>query len=334
MMSNKYRKIIISVLLLTITAVYMLTACSYTAKDRSYKVKETYRLKSSEGSKSLLMVDLPVGYGYQHIDGLAVNNVDKYSFEEKNGYQVLHAEIVGDGNERTIEIEYTVELLSGEQTWDMEKVDEYLQPGENVDSDNESIIEAALSLKVENDDYLTAKRISAFVTKTVKADRTSKVNAVTLPASKILEQKKGVCNDYANLTAAMLRAAGIPARPVSGLVFNNLKEAGDWSHAANSGSHAWVEFYAGGKWHFADPTWGNGYFDKADGYHLSYGTELVDISMDEYKAQFDEISKSMENEGFKIVASMTAPLKFEVWSNDKDAMVIPKVVVDEIKAEN
>lgn len=334
-MNNKYKKIsaVFVDFVLLLALVFTLTSCN-TAKDRSYKVNETYRLTCAEGSRSYLTVDLPISYGCQSVDGLTVNDADEYRFEEKDGFQVLHAEIIGDGNERTVDVSYTVKLLSGDQIWDMDNRDEYLKPNENVDSDNKNIIDAALSLKVENDDYLTAKQISAYVSKTVRSDTATKVNAKTLPASKILEQKKGVCNDYANLAAAMLRAAGIPARPVSGLVFNNLKEAGDWSHSANGGSHAWVEFYADGKWHFADPTWGNGYFDNPDGYHISYGTELVDISTDEYQAQFDDQMKIMESEGYKVIASMTAPIKFTVWSDDPETVVVPKVNAAEIKVRD
>ncbi len=214
------------VLLISLTAMLTLTSCNF-AKDRSYMVKETYRLVTCEGSSSYLAVDLPVSYGYQDIRGMTVKNADEYYFEKKDGYKVLQAVINGDGSERTVEITYTVELLGGLQTWDMEIGNDYLKSKGNVDSDNQSIVEAALRLKVENDDYLTAKKISSFVTKTIIADTSTKVNAETLPASKILEQKKGVCNDYANLTAALLRAAGVPARPVSGLVFNDLKEAAD-----------------------------------------------------------------------------------------------------------
>ncbi len=331
-MLNRFMKLIATILILSLVMIYTLTSCN-TAKDRSYQVKETYRLYLAEGSKAYLMVDLPVSYGYQSIDGLTVNNAEEYHFEQKDGYQILHAEVTGDGTEKTVEINYNVELFSGNHTWDMVSRDEYLKSYGNIDSDNQRITEQALSLKVENDDYLTAKKILAYVSKTVSFDKTATVNRKTLPASEILEQKTGVCTDYANLATAMLRAAGIPSKHISGLVYNDLKEASDWSHTASSGSHAWVEFYADGKWHFADPTWGILYFDNSDGYHLSYGTELVDVISDEYKVQFDDLVKSMEDEGYSIIGAMTAPLRFSAFSDDANTMIVPKATVEKLEEQ-
>ena len=330
MKQSRKMKSIAAVYLMSITLMLSLTSC-ITAKDKSYQVKETYRLYLAEGSKAYLMVDLPVSYGYQSIDGLTVNNADEYHFEQKDGYQILHAEVTGDGTEKTLEINYIVELFTGKHTWDMVNRDEYLKSYGNIDSDNQRIIEQALSLKVENDDYLTAKKILAYVSKTVSFDKTVTVNRKTLPASEILEQKTGVCTDYSNLATAMLRAAGIPSKQISGLVYNNLTEAVDWSHSAGRGSHAWVEFYADGKWHFADPTWGILYFDNSDGYHLSYGTELVDIGSDEYKVQFDDLAKTMEDEGYSIIGAMTAPLKFSAFSDDANTIIIPKATVERLE---
>ncbi len=79
---------------------------------------------------------------------------------------------------------------------------------------------------------------------------------LTWTASDILKSKKGICRDYANLTTALLRAAGIPAKAVNGLVLNDLTEPAEWMSSAQNGSHAWVEFYSDGEWHFADPAWG------------------------------------------------------------------------------
>jgi hypothetical protein len=55
----------------------------------------------------------------------------------------------------------------------------------------------------------------------------------------VLAKKTGVCEGYANLSAALLRAAGIPTRYVS----------------SNSLSHAWVQVYLDGAWEMLDTTW-------------------------------------------------------------------------------
>ncbi len=61
----------------------------------------------------------------------------------------------------------------------------------------------------------------------------------------------GVCQDFAHVTLALLRAAGLPARYVSGYL-HPAPEAGV-GETLTGESHAWVEFWAG-DWVAADPT--------------------------------------------------------------------------------
>jgi hypothetical protein len=103
--------------------------------------------------------------------------------------------------------------------------------------------------------------------------------------------------------------------------YRELKKSTDgWEHSASSGSHAWVEFYTDGKWHFADPTWGKGFFDDCDGYHISYGLEPM-IDEDVYIEKFEAI----EREGYQIPLSITAPFKVTFWSKSADVEVTPIV---------
>ncbi|MCR4396597.1 MAG: transglutaminase-like domain-containing protein, partial [Candidatus Saccharicenans sp.] len=61
---------------------------------------------------------------------------------------------------------------------------------------------------------------------------------VFAPASEVMRAKKATCAGYASLLAALLRAAGIPARYLMGLAYVN----GIW------GGHAWVEAWLEGQW--------------------------------------------------------------------------------------
>jgi transglutaminase-like putative cysteine protease len=64
---------------------------------------------------------------------------------------------------------------------------------------------------------------------------------------------QGVCQDLAHVTVALLRAAGLPARYVSGYLHPDAKaEPGS---TAVGQSHAWAEYWAGG-WRPLDPTSG------------------------------------------------------------------------------
>ncbi|MFT4199371.1 transglutaminase family protein [Gordonia sp. (in: high G+C Gram-positive bacteria)] len=77
--------------------------------------------------------------------------------------------------------------------------------------------------------------------------------------------RKGVCQDYAHITLAMLRSLGIPSRYVSGYL-HPLDNA-DIGEAVEGESHAWIEVWTGGWWGI-DPT--NNKF--IDDHHVSVGT--------------------------------------------------------------
>ncbi|HEY7592602.1 MAG TPA: transglutaminase family protein [Actinophytocola sp.] len=63
--------------------------------------------------------------------------------------------------------------------------------------------------------------------------------------------REGVCQDYAHLTLALLRAIGIPGRYVSGYL--HTKPDAKVGETVRGESHAWIEAWTGGWWGF-DPT--------------------------------------------------------------------------------
>ncbi|GAA4404846.1 transglutaminase family protein [Tsukamurella soli] len=65
------------------------------------------------------------------------------------------------------------------------------------------------------------------------------------------EERNGVCQDYAHLTLLLLRAAGIPARYVSGYLHPKPDAAVGTTVAGES--HAWIEAWTG-HWVGYDPT--------------------------------------------------------------------------------
>ena len=68
------------------------------------------------------------------------------------------------------------------------------------------------------------------------------VTDVRTPAAEAFALGRGVCQDYAHILIALLRACGIPARYVNGLMMG---------HGA---THAWVEVHDGRRWRGIDPT--------------------------------------------------------------------------------
>jgi transglutaminase-like putative cysteine protease len=76
---------------------------------------------------------------------------------------------------------------------------------------------------------------------------------VRTSAQEAWDKGQGVCQDMAQLTVALLRAAGLPARYVSGYLHPDV--AAEPGRTAVGQSHAWVEYWAG-SWIPLDPTSG------------------------------------------------------------------------------
>jgi transglutaminase-like putative cysteine protease len=70
-------------------------------------------------------------------------------------------------------------------------------------------------------------------------------------AQEAWDQGQGVCQDMAHVTVALLRAAGLPARYVSGYL--HADPSAEPGRTAAGQSHAWVEYWAG-SWFPCDPT--------------------------------------------------------------------------------
>ena len=72
------------------------------------------------------------------------------------------------------------------------------------------------------------------------------VTLASSPVDDVLEQGKGVCQDFTHLMIAVLRSFGVPARYVSGYIHRPNRE---------SQSHAWCEVWLPGLgWVGIDPT--------------------------------------------------------------------------------
>lgn len=82
------------------------------------------------------------------------------------------------------------------------------------------------------------------------------VTDVSTPLSKVLRERKGVCQDFAHLMLSILRHNGIPARYVSGYIEPIDPTKSDASELVGAAaSHAWVEVnLPDGRWWGLDPT--------------------------------------------------------------------------------
>ena len=70
----------------------------------------------------------------------------------------------------------------------------------------------------------------------------------------LFDQRRGFCEHYASSFVVLLRAAGIPARVVTGYQGGEINPTGGYLIVRQSDAHAWAEALIGGMWHRFDPT--------------------------------------------------------------------------------
>ncbi|HVE51291.1 MAG TPA: DUF3488 and transglutaminase-like domain-containing protein [Casimicrobiaceae bacterium] len=70
----------------------------------------------------------------------------------------------------------------------------------------------------------------------------------------LFDSRRGFCEHYASAFAVLLRAAGIPARIVTGYQGGEVNPRGNYLIVRQSDAHAWVEAIVDGAWQRFDPT--------------------------------------------------------------------------------
>lgn len=138
---------------------------------------------------------------------------------------------------------------------------EYLKTSILIESDNPAIVARAKEIAGgETDAYAAAKKVVAWVGRTMKKDYGASADRAT----DVLRTMRGDCTEHSLLSIALLRALGIPARRVDGVVYVQNEDgvpALYW--------HEWVEAWVG-TWTQLDPTFGQ---PVADATHLTLGEE-------------------------------------------------------------
>jgi transglutaminase-like putative cysteine protease len=103
----------------------------------------------------------------------------------------------------------------------------------------------------------------------------SATNAGT-PLNEFVQLKRGVCQDFAHLAVAVLRAAGLPGRYVSGYLLTN-PPPGQSRRIGVDSSHAWASTYQPGSgWVDFDPT--NDSLCRDEHITTAYGRDFGDVS--------------------------------------------------------
>lgn len=145
------------------------------------------------------------------------------------------------------------------------------------------------------------------------------VTGVSTPVARVLELRAGVCQDFAHLMIAGLRALGLPARYVSGYIRTRPPPGQARLRGADQ-SHAWVGCWLGPDldWIDLDPTndllvgeehvvlgWGRDYLDVSPvlGVLLGGGNHTLDVGVDIEEALGETASEQPEGAQPRLVTA-------------------------------
>ncbi|MGB5755295.1 MAG: transglutaminase family protein [Acidimicrobiales bacterium] len=131
---------------------------------------------------------------------------------------------------------------------------ELLRPSPHV-SWNDEIADIAMDVVGSTGDAVSAVQATVAATRELLTyERNS--TSIGIELTELVAGGRGVCQDYAHLNIGLLRAAGIPARYVSGYLFAvDETDIDDEAHIASVQTHAWVEAgLPGDQWMPVDPT--------------------------------------------------------------------------------
>lgn len=197
-------------------------------------------------------------------------------------------------SEMTIASEATVELLDVDpfafanlpirptfpvswMPWDYKMLSPYLTPIELPETQLAEIYEYAMAFVQRNNNDLMETLFDinlTFFREYVYAPGST--NLLTTPYD-VMVNKRGVCQDFANLFICMARLMGLPARYVCGYVYtgNHLDE--QWAQNTADATHAWVQLYIPNVgWKGFDPT--NGILPSTEHVRLAVGRHYRDTA--------------------------------------------------------
>jgi hypothetical protein len=132
----------------------------------------------------------------------------------------------------------------------------FLEAGPYIQSDDEEIVDLARDIVGgETNSLKAAQLINGWVFENIEKQFTPALSN----ALQTLHSRQGDCGEHAALAVALMRAAGIPSRPVTGLVY--------FPPGDGFGYHAWVEAFVG-DWVMMDPSWGEDFVNPT---HIALG---------------------------------------------------------------
>jgi transglutaminase-like putative cysteine protease len=150
---------------------------------------------------------------------------------------------------------------------------EFLQPSPLVPADDELAAYSDPSFPADRPVLEAVIELTQRIHEDFTFDPTA--TTVTTPLSEVFKKGRGVCQDFAHLQIACLRAQGLPARYVSGYLETD-PPPGQPKLRGVDASHAWVSFFCPGVgWIDADPT--NNCLPSLRHITVAFGRDFSDV---------------------------------------------------------
>ena len=207
-------------------------------------------------------LDTPSQFTLEHrVDVTPVTNLYRYRDywgSRVHAFDLLHAHteltVVGaslvETAERTPNPDETVTWTAIDAPGLTDRFVEFLAESPMTVADD-AIREVAMELRRQPSPARALAMLGEWLREVVEYDRGA--TDVSTSAIEVLRAGRGVCQDFAHLGLAALRAAGIPARYTSGYLYPDT--GGEIGETHEGDSHAWLEAWVG-DWHPLDPTTG------------------------------------------------------------------------------
>ncbi len=204
-------------------------------EDKRTAMRENWGERPDILAASSIQVDRPFSTEGLHVMKIKLENVSLEGFMLDGGRQTLENETM-----LTVRLERIDAGASYVIPYAGDDLDRHLAPTMFIQSDSPMVKSfAAVVLDGETDALRAVRKMLKWVYTTLQKTPTMSIpNAV-----EVLKTKQGDCNEHAVLLAALCRAAGIPARLCTGIVYLD----GHFYY------HAWNEVFLG-SWITADAT--------------------------------------------------------------------------------
>jgi hypothetical protein len=192
-------------------------------------VAEVYLFPKDDGLQSVLNFN-----PYIDREGIVKEGTTiKYEWDEPSGNEKEF------GYRSLVKVRNSIYKVKEKVEFPITDIDEeyktYLKSTEYIDINNEIRSKANELASGEDDLYKIVYKVGKWTRDNIEYDSNSLTEKAVQPASWVLRNKEGVCDEITNLFIALLRSVGIPARFVSGVAYTNLNNV--------FGNHGWAEVY-------------------------------------------------------------------------------------------